>query len=84
MLGLNTTLDAHRRIIAILLVVALGVLLVAGVAAGCRTLRVQSVDFSLLDAAHSIIAGNAQPAWKAEPSCTSVLSPAKKIISIVP
>jgi D-glycero-D-manno-heptose 1,7-bisphosphate phosphatase len=56
----------------------------AGVAAGCRTLRVQPVDFSLLDAAHSIIAGNAQPAWKAEPSCTSVLSPAKKIISIVP
>ena len=56
----------------------------AGAAAGCRTLRVQPVDFSLLDAAHSIIAGNAQPAWKAEPSCTSVLSPAKKIISIVP
>ena len=56
----------------------------AGVAAGCRTLRVQPVDFSLLDAAHSIIAGNAQPAWTAEPSCTSVLSPVKKIISIVP
>lgn len=56
----------------------------AGAAAGCRTLRVQPVDFSLLDAAHSIVAGNAQPAWTAEPSCTSVLSPAKKIISIVP
>jgi len=56
----------------------------AGAAAGCRTLRVQPVDFSLLDAAHSIIAGNAQPAWTAPPSCTSVLNPAKKIISIVP
>ena len=55
-----------------------------GVAAGCKTLRVQPVDFSLLDAAHGIIAGNAQPAWTAPPSCTSVLSPAKKIISIVP
>jgi D-glycero-D-manno-heptose 1,7-bisphosphate phosphatase len=56
----------------------------AGVAAGCRTLRVQPIDFSLLDAAHGIIAGNAQPAWTAAPSWTSVLSPAKKIISIVP
>jgi D-glycero-D-manno-heptose 1,7-bisphosphate phosphatase len=56
----------------------------AGAAAGCRTLRVQPVDFALLDAAHSIIAGNAQPAWTAPPSCTSVLSPVKKIISIVP
>jgi D-glycero-D-manno-heptose 1,7-bisphosphate phosphatase len=56
----------------------------AGRAAGCRTIRVQPVDFSLLDAAHSIIAGIAQPAWTAEPSCTSVLSPVKKIISIVP
>ena len=56
----------------------------AGAAAGCRTVRVQPVDFSLLDAAHSIIAGNAQPAWTAGLSCTSVLSPAKKIISIVP
>jgi D-glycero-D-manno-heptose 1,7-bisphosphate phosphatase len=56
----------------------------AGVAAGCRTLRVQPVDFSLLDAAHAILAGNAQPAWTAVPSCTSVLNPVKKIISIVP
>ena len=56
----------------------------AGAAADCRTLRVQPVDFSLLDAAHGIVAGNAQPAWSAGPSCTSVLSPAKKIISIVP
>jgi D-glycero-D-manno-heptose 1,7-bisphosphate phosphatase len=56
----------------------------AGMAAGCRTLRAQPVDFSLLDAAHSIIAGNAQPAWTAEPSCISVVSPVKKIISIVP
>ncbi|HEX6459885.1 MAG TPA: HAD hydrolase-like protein [Thermoleophilaceae bacterium] len=56
----------------------------AGAAAGCRTLRVQPVDFSLLDAAHAIIAGNAQPGWTAAPSCTSVLSPVKKIISIVP
>jgi D-glycero-D-manno-heptose 1,7-bisphosphate phosphatase len=56
----------------------------SGRAAGCRTLRVQPVDFSLLDAAHSIIAGIAQPAWTADPSCTSVLNPVKKIISIVP
>ena len=56
----------------------------AGAAAGCRTLQVQPRDFSLLDAAHSLIAGDAQPAWTAEPSCTSVLSPVKKIISIVP
>jgi D-glycero-D-manno-heptose 1,7-bisphosphate phosphatase len=56
----------------------------AGAAAGCRTIRVQPVDFSLLDAAHSIIAGNAQPAWTAGPSRTSVLSPVKKIINIVP
>jgi D-glycero-D-manno-heptose 1,7-bisphosphate phosphatase len=56
----------------------------AGAGADCRTLRVEPVDFSLLDAAHSIIAGNAQPAWTAAPSCTSVLSPVKKIISIVP
>jgi D-glycero-D-manno-heptose 1,7-bisphosphate phosphatase len=58
--------------------------LAAGNAAGCRTLRVEPLDFSLLDAAHSIIAGNAQPAWTAEPCSTSVLSPVKKIISIVP
>ncbi|HEY2600039.1 MAG TPA: HAD-IIIA family hydrolase [Thermoleophilaceae bacterium] len=56
----------------------------AGRAAGCRALLVQPCDFSLLDAAHAIIAGNVQPAWTAEPSCTSVRSPAKKIISIVP
>jgi D-glycero-D-manno-heptose 1,7-bisphosphate phosphatase len=58
--------------------------LAAGAAAGCRTLQVQPRDFSLLDAAHGILAGNAQPAWTAAPSCTSVLSPVKKIISIVP
>jgi D-glycero-D-manno-heptose 1,7-bisphosphate phosphatase len=58
--------------------------LAAGAAAGCRALQVQPCDFSLLDAAHSIIATGAQPAWTAEPSCTSVLSPVKKIISIVP
>ncbi len=56
----------------------------AGAAAGCRTLQVQPHDFSLLDAAHGIVAGDAQPAWTAEPSCTSVLNPVKKIISIVP
>jgi histidinol-phosphate phosphatase family protein len=56
----------------------------AGAAAGCRTLRVPPTDFALLDAAHTILAGNAQPPWTAAPSCTSVLSPVKKIISIVP
>jgi D-glycero-D-manno-heptose 1,7-bisphosphate phosphatase len=56
----------------------------AGAAAGCRTLQVKPADFSLLDAAHTILAGKAQPAWTAGPSCTSVRSPVKKIINIVP